>query len=65
MHDHLTQRISVFFQPHATSQDLVIKEAERVLDPSERPRNLRFGTRMALPIKRMGGYLHDMVKKKK
>lgn len=64
MHDLLTQRIPIFFQLNATSQDLVIKEAERVLDPSKQPRNFRFGTRMALPTNRMGGYLHDMVKKK-
>lgn len=62
MHD-LTLRIPVFFQLNATSQDLVIKEAERVLDPSKWHRNLRFGTRMALPTNRMCDYLHYMVKK--
>lgn len=62
MHDLLTQRILVFFQLNVTSPDLVIKEAERALDPSKWPRNLRFGTRMALSTNRMGVYLHDMVK---
>lgn len=64
MHDLLTQRSPVLFQLNATSKVLVIKEAERVLDPSKQPRNLRFGTRMALPTNRTGGYLHDMAKKR-
>lgn len=51
----------VFFKLNFIFQDLVIKEAERVLDPSKQPGNLRFAIWLAFPTNRLGECLHDKV----